>query len=412
MGPWIKRWRDWAMRELRRFSRSSAHSQALHYSYERAGLTLSDQPIPWCAESVSVEALVRLPASTGRRKNDFLLRMPEREPIAAEHLRRAEGEDHYRIMFRLPPPAATVTAEVLFRDRLLGQVTLPMVSREEFLAGLRLETPTLFVRLGEESFACSTFVASQCKGLAAAGVLTSATSLVPLLDMDLQVEFRCDRAGMLFRVPACLTCSQMIGRSALVTVMPTRYPRRIGVWTATWLAGEHVLARQRVRGISQRHFQKSLRISDTRFAVQNDGGSFRLALQPPALAPGTRIGPCFLIASSEPGMAGLCKLQVSAQVPGAVQPPMLLEQQVRITDGPAMVAPGTLESADLEQVTGFEVSVAGRVLGTLSLCPVPEASFTGEGGFRPPADYTWNAAAEEEMNDRLNRLFEGQLRGE
>jgi hypothetical protein len=412
MWPWIKRWHDWAMREFWRFSRSAAHPQALHYSYERAGLTLSDQPIPWTAEGVQVEALVRLPASTGRRKADFHLRLPARDLLPADSLRRVEGEDYYRIVFRLPTPAASVAAEVLFRDRLLGQITLPVIGRKEFLQGLRLETPTLFVRLGEESIACQTFVASQCKGLVATGVLTSPTSLVPLLDMDLQVEFRCDRAGALFRVPACLSCSQLVGRTALVTVVPSRYPRRIGVWTATWLVGEHVLAKQRIRGISQRAFQKSLRISDTRFVVQKDGGAFRLSLQPPALEANSRVGPCFLIASSEPGMAGLCKLQVSAQVPGAVAPPMLLEQQVRITDGPAMVAPGTLEATDLHQVAGFEVSVAGRPLGTLSLCPVPAASFTAEGGFRPPPEYTWNAAAEEEMNDRLNRLFEGQLPGE
>ncbi len=315
MWHWIKRWRDWAMRELRRFSRPSAQPQALHYSYERAGLTLSDQPIPWCAESVTVEALVRLPSSTGRRKSDFFLRMPGRELVAAEHLRRAEGEEHYRITFRMPPPSATITAEVLFRDRLMGQVTLPVVGRQEFLDGLRLETPTLFVRLGEESVACGTFVSSQCRGLAAVGMLASSTSLVPILDMDLQVEFRCDRAGILFRVPACLNCSQLTGRSALVTVMPTRYPKRIGVWTATWLVGEHVLARQRIRGISQRQFQKSLRISDTRFVVQKEGEPFRLSLQPPTLEAGTRIGPCFLIASDEPGMAGLCKLRVSARYP-------------------------------------------------------------------------------------------------
>jgi hypothetical protein len=268
--------------------------------------------------------------------------------------------------------------------------------------------PTLFVRLGEESVACQTFVASQCRGLSATGLLVSPTSLVPLLDMELQVEFRCDRAGTVFRVPACLTCSQLTGRSALVTVASSRFPRRMGMWTATWLVGDHVLARQRIRGISKKHFQRSLRISDTRFAVQKDGGPFRLALQAPPLEPATRIGPCFLIASSEPGMAGLCRLQVSAQVPGAVQPPVLLQQQVRITDGPTMVAPGTLDARDLEQVTGFEVSVAGVSLGTLSLCPAPAASFTGEGGFRPPPDYTWNAAADEEMNERLNRLIEGQ----
>jgi hypothetical protein len=412
MWPWIKRWRDWAMRELRRFSRSAAHPQALHFSCERAGLTLSDQPIPYNAESVCVEAVVRLPASIGRRKSDFQLRLGTADSVAAENLRRVEGEDHYRVAFRLPPLAETATAELLFRERALGQVTLPVVSREEFLQGLRLETPTLFVRLGEESVACQTFVASQCRGLAATGVLTSPTSLLPLMDLEVQVEFRCDRAGVCFRVPACLTCSQLTARSSLVTVVPSRYPRRIGTWTATWLVGEHVLARHRIRGISQRTFQKSLRISDTRFVMQKDDGPFQLTLQPPPPGAKTRVGPCFLIASGEPGMAGLCKLQVSAQVPGAVQPPLLLEQRVRITDGPAVVAPGTLEASDLLQVAGFEISVAGRPLGSLSLRPVPEATFTSEGGFRAPVDYTWNAAAEEEMSDRLNRLIEGQLPGE
>ena len=68
-------------------------------------------------------------------------------------------------------------------------------------------------------------------------------------------------------------------------------------------------------------------------------------------------------------MAGLCRLQVTAQVPGAVTPPLLLEQDVLITDGPTMVAPGTLDAADLEQVSGFELSIRGQSLGVLSLVP-------------------------------------------
>ena len=111
-------------------------------------------------------------------------------------------------------------------------------------------------------------------------------------------------------------------------------------------------------------------------------------------------------------MAGLCRLHVAAQVPGAVQPPLLQEQEVLITDGPTMVAPGTLDADDLAQVSGFEVSVKGRTLGVLSLCPAPTASFTSEGGFKPPHDFTWTAAAEEEMNERLNRLLEGKGQGE
>jgi hypothetical protein len=107
-------------------------------------------------------------------------------------------------------------------------------------------------------------------------------------------------------------------------------------------------------------------------------------------------------------MAGQCALQIVAQVAGAVQPPLLLEQEVLITDGPTMVAPGTLDVADLKQVSGFEIRNKSRVLGVLSLSPAPVASFTNEGGFKPPQDFTWSAAADEEMTERLNRLLEGR----
>ena len=111
-------------------------------------------------------------------------------------------------------------------------------------------------------------------------------------------------------------------------------------------------------------------------------------------------------------MAGLCSLQITAQVPGAVNPPLLLEQDVLITDGPTMVAPERSTPSDLQQVSGFELSIRGQSLGVLSLCPAPTATFTTEGGFKPHHDYTWSAAAEEEMNERLNRLLEGRGKAE
>ncbi len=414
MWPWIKRWRDWAMHDFWPLYRIGPQSQALHASYEKAGLVVHDQPIPWNAEAVLVEALLRLPASSGRRKGDFQLRIPGQDLHPAEQLRRLEGcEDRYRLSFRVPPPGGAATAELLFRDHVLGQASLPFLSRDEFLDNLRLQMPTLFVRLGAETVACQTFVSSQCKGLLASAVLTSPTSLVPLLDMDLQVEFRCERSGAVSSVSAALCSSQLAGRQAQVVVVPRRYPRRLGAWTATWTLGSRTLASQRVRGISQRHFQRSLRISDTRFVVQAKEG-VRLMRQVPPMEKGGRVGPCFLVSSGEPGMAGQCRLHVAAQVPGAVAPPLLLEQEVLITDGPTMVAPGTLDVADLTQVSGFEITIpsarrpGGKVLGVLSLCPAPTATFNSEGGFKPPHDFTWSAAAEEEMNERLNRLLEGR----
>ena len=109
-------------------------------------------------------------------------------------------------------------------------------------------------------------------------------------------------------------------------------------------------------------------------------------------------------------MAGLCPLRVTAQVPGAVQPPVLLEQDVLVTDGPTMVVPGTLDPGDLEQVSGFDLTLKGRSLCLLPLCPAPAAAFNAEGGFKAPPDYSWSLAADEELNERLSRLLEERFK--
>src|SRR4051794_4523541 len=122
MWPWIKRWRDWLMNELLPLHRISAPPQGLHFSYEKAGLVVHDQPVPWNAEALLVEALLRLPPGAGRRKNDFLLRLPGQDPAPADQLRKLEQEDRHRATFRVPPPGAAVQAEILYRDRVLGKL--------------------------------------------------------------------------------------------------------------------------------------------------------------------------------------------------------------------------------------------------------------------------------------------------
>ena len=407
MWLWIKRWRDWAMNELWPLNRLGHQPQALHFSYEKAGLTIHDQPIPWNAEAVLVEVLI-CHSSSPKRKGDFALRLPGKDLIAADSLRAAESEDRQHILFRIPPPATTTTAEVLYRTHSLGQLTLPVLAREEFLLGLRLQMPTLFVRLGEESVACQTFVASQCRGLLLSAVMTSPTSLVPLLDLDLQVEFRCEKSGASISTPIRLSSTQLAGRTSLITVVPRKFPRRMGTWVVTWLHGNRPLAAQRIRAISRPHFLRSLRVSETRFVMQAKDGSVKLSRQLPPLETAARVGPCFLVSSKELGMAGVCRLHVRAQVPGAVQPPILQEQEVLITDGPTPVAPGTADASDLHQVCAFELCVRGKVLHTLSLCPAPTAAFNSEGGFKAPPEFFWSTAADEELNERLAKLIEGR----
>ena len=403
MWPWLKRWRDWAMHDLWPMVRLGSRSQALHFSYEKAGLLVPDQPIPWNADAVQVEAEVRLPA--GRGKGDFRLALPGRDPINVDAFSR--GDRHYRLSFRLPPPRRSVTAEILCRSTTVGRLPLPYLSQQQFLDGLRVQMPAVFVRLGEQSVACQTFVSTQCRGLTAGAVLSSPTSLLPLQDLGVQVEFRTERRGSICTAAASLTASQLTGRQALVSVVPKKFPRRIGAGKATWKVGDRVLAQTAFRAVSQRTFQRSLRVTDTRFLVQMGNAALSLQRRLPPVEPSDRVGPCFLVASREAGMAGLCPFQVRAQVNGAVQPPLLHELNVLVTDGPTLVAPGTLPMSDLQQVTGFELRLKDQVLGTVMLSPAPAAKFTSEGGFQAPEDFVWTSAAEDELTLRLNKLLAG-----
>ena len=102
MWPWIKRWRDWAMHDLWPLHRVNCRPQALHFSYEKAGLTLPDQPIPWNAESVLVEAQVNRLKPDQRRKGDFQLRLGRRPPLM--HGKPFRSDRGVSLSSRLPVP--------------------------------------------------------------------------------------------------------------------------------------------------------------------------------------------------------------------------------------------------------------------------------------------------------------------
>jgi hypothetical protein len=237
-------------------------------------------------------------------------------------------------------------------------------------------------------------------------VLGSTTALLPLLDVNVHLELRAESGGPVQILPVQLSASQLVEKQAVIAVVPRRLPRRVETWLATWIAGDRPLATLRARGISRRQFHRSLQLVDTRFVVEPVEGKARVSRHLPPLRELTRAGPCFLVTSREPGMAGFASFQVRAQVPNAVQPPMLCDEDVLITDGPTLVAPGTVDASEMAQINGFELRLQEETLGMLSTSPIPVANFTSEGGFRPAHEFTWTSAADEELSDRLNRLLE------
>jgi hypothetical protein len=403
MWRWIRHWRDWAMNEIVTPRRLMSQPQGMYYRFEKAGLTIDQQPVPWTAEVVVVEALLRLPPSA-RKRTDFTIQIPGMaEPVAAELLRAEENGPRHRLFFRLPVPKENCSAALFWKRHILGRVEIHVISAEQFLNGLQLHLPSAFVALGGASVAASTFVSNQQQGLIASALVRSTTGLAPLLDYGLTATFKTARATKTFETAVPLSASQLMGREAIVTAIPPKLPKKAGEWSVTWSCQGKELAVTRLKAVSPRSFQESLRVCDTRFGIVSKAGIFRITRQLPTedLA---KVGPCFLVSSREVGMAGLADFEIGLQMASGEAPPPRT-QTVLITDGPTPVTTSMLSLAEVKSATAFELRLKGKVLGVLPLSAIPIATFTAEGAYKPPPDFAWSAAAEDELSERLARLM-------
>lgn len=402
MWRWMKRWIDWVLDELLPLVRTRRSGFTAHVGYDANGQTHVGVPVPWSADATVVEIVLRLPLAA-RRKTDFTLRIPDASPILAEAVRPI-NEDRHRITFRFPVPSLSTIGELQWKHQPVASIPITLLTADEFLSGLSLTNTTVAVRFGRQSLSAQTFVVEGCKGLIASTVLRSIHTLAPCADLGLTVVFNNERSGHVFVVPVPLTAAQRSARESIVAVMCPRIPRRPGSWSVKWKAGERVLAVSRVEAIAARRFEDGVRLLDTRFAVADDVGPLRVLRVAPAMGVFARVGPCFLIVGSEAGAAALCRLAVFAVLPGTPRSVQLLEEEVLVTDAPTVFAPGLVESVDLLRISAFELRLNGRVLGTVALSPVPHATLTAEGGFKPPQEFDWSPAAEDDLLKRLGQL--------
>jgi hypothetical protein len=403
MRPSIARSLGWLMNDLIPALRGRPGSTAVHVRHELAGLSLHDRPVSAAAEAVVVEVRLRLPPAA-RRKDDYALRFPGEHPLAAESLRKDDADpQRFRLIFRFPPPAFSARAELLWRNKLLADIDLPVLSTDDFLAGLSVAHATTSVQVGDRTVAAQAFVAAQCRGFQASLVVKSPTALAPLASLGVRVVFRSERTAGEQEVPVPLASSQLAAKEALLTASLPKRPRRTGTYTTSWYAGHRELVVQRVRAVSGREFLQSLRLSDARFAVADKAGAVRFVRHaPPAGPDAVRLGPCFAVSSGIPGMAGALALAAVAQ---PSDPPLELAGTLLVTDGPSVFAPGLFDFPDLAPRTGFDLRTKAHTLGTLSLHPVPAATFDAEGGFKPPPDFAWTPTAEDELAERLAKLM-------
>ena len=155
--------------------------KGIRFGYEKAGFSVWDEPVPWNAEAVLVEVLVCLPDEGDRSGDGYSLRLrgtPARKAVTFRPTSPGLG----CASFRLPPLRDATPITLCWQSHPLAEAVPPLLSAEEFLGGLRLESPTLLARLRGRCLPCQAVVASQCRGLLACGLLSGPTSLLPLLD--------------------------------------------------------------------------------------------------------------------------------------------------------------------------------------------------------------------------------------
>lgn len=402
----IRRWLDWAMTELLPPSRPRTGGQSVYLRYEKAGQSLYAATIPWNAESVGVEVLLKVHASS-RHRSDFLLRVPGQLPIAAEQIRQDTVDARlHRLTFRLATPSQSVMADLTWKHKLLTTISIPVLAEAQFLTDLQFTHATTAVRIRDTVVPAQTFISSQCKSLLTSVVLRSPAGLAPLADLGIAVVFESVRTGQKQTVPVPLTSAQFVNQAVLLTAVAPTTPRTAGEYTITWTISGRPALTQRVTAITQRRFLQSLRVLESRFVVAEAGGVMRTLRQPPAIVEVGRLGPCFILASRETGAAAVLDLDVDTQISGSARNDTVLRQNILITDGPTIFAPGLLEPAELESVIGFELRYKSYLLGTLSFRPVPSATINAEGAFKPASDFTWSSSAEEELSNRLSKLMD------
>ncbi len=405
MWNWIAPLCAWAMRETWLSNTSGVQLRSLAYRFESGGLAFQNELIPWNAEGLFVDALVHCPPRRNIQPADFALKLESGGGFAAESMRPDDAAGTYRLSFRVPIPHQSLMVQLLHGKWSLGQLTLPVLNQQEFVAGLACRSPVVHVRLGGRYVACQSFVAAQGRGVLASIILNSSSNLTPLLELGLRLEV-CNEKGECIGAEAVgLSASHLAGREAVIVASPT-IPRKTGVWRLDWLVGKECIRSQDIRTISSPQFLAQLKISDMRFLTESAAGDRRLTTKLPKLTDKDRVGPCFAVFSTIRGTAGLARVRVSALVADAIEPPLLTEAEQLVTDGPTLVLPGTVGAADLEEITGFEVRLGRKNLGTLLLRPAPQAQFDAEGGFEPGDGFTWDGRAEEELNERLSALLD------
>ncbi len=369
--------------------------------YEKGGLAVFGEPIPWNAEAILVEALVWMRTEEGGKERfslgDSLLRgVP---PTAA-----SRQEPGWTLLsFRLPPRRHCTRAELCWRFHPLRRLRLPHVTSQEFLQRLQLRSPTLMAWFGDQRLACQAAPPGSCDGLLATALLTSPTSLLPLLDLDLRLEVTNQANGLVQTIPLELSGSQLTAQQALVCQALNWAPQGNAGLSVRWMVCDRLLGSSEFRPVAPDRFEESLYVVDAGYLYRRADQSLLLSHYLPQTNPGSLLGGCYYLASRQRGVAGYCPVEVHCRPFNSSSTHIVLRQQALVLDRPSplLIPPAIMENLDQSVLELFS---RGRKLGSLPVFPCPQGTFTTEGGLCNEPQFLWTESAEWELANRLEQL--------
>ena len=411
MRHWRARWRSFLTLDFWTPRRMTTTSRSIHVSSEVQGIRVADAAVPWNASTVWVELLLHAPRGNLDRQH-FTLRLPGADPVVAERVQPLGDDGRHRVVFSLDNPGKEMRADVLFRGHFLSSIEVGHLSRERFLADLRVLSAAFLARLNDQLLPAQTLVNGQWKGGVATVVLRGGASLAPLLDVGLRLRIRAvgsapeaeddrwQRENHVELIP-----TQLQGREMTAAVDLKRAGSGAGEWQLGWFAGDKLLHTLRIQSVDRKQLSESIHVVTSRFALELPDGTIKVVPQLTPTQEYRRAGPCFVLLSRLAGLASPCKFTITGRLNRPGPTPQMFELPVTLTDGPTPLMTGWLSPEELGQFEAFELRLARKLLARLMVRAIPEAHLTAEGGFTPPPNFAWTGTAEDELSARLARLL-------
>ncbi len=355
-------------------------------------------PVPWCAESL----LMALPEADWRRhrRAEWAAGLPGLPPLP---VRAAEvagpGGTAARVLVA-PMVSGPTTLTVSDRGRAVRRVKVAVLSRAEFGAGIRASAGAT-VTLAGRSVAARRAAGRDVEAVTISLSLRSRYALWPwAAGGEVRLDWL-DKRGAVVRSASVAVAESAFARRRLDLAVQLPGPLPPGQSRFAWSVGGSAVARTTLVGLSRRRFRDSIRLVEVGFALERNGERAAVRALPPQYR--GPAAPRFVVKSGLSGAAGVAPFAVRPTGPA---PPTGAGWAVAIVvgDRDAEVSPALSEMPPNPAWTGFELRLGPRALGQAALCPVPSARIDAEGGFKPPPEFDWSSAADDELLERLAKL--------